>query len=201
MIACAVLAAGASRRLGTPKQLLVWRGRPLVAHAVGAARAVGEVAVVLGAAREEVSRALASEPPPLTLLPNEAWEEGMASSVRVAVRWARSQAAEALVIHLVDQPHIDGVHLAALVSAFREGAPLVGTSYADVTGAPALFSSELYDELETLAGDRGAAPILRARAETRAVPAPDGALDIDTPADAERLDHLLAASSPKATRR
>lgn len=189
MIACAVLAAGASTRLGSPKQLVQWRGKTLLAHALDAARAVGPVAVVVGAIEL---------PADVTVLRNEAWAEGMASSVRVATAWARSIDAAALVLHLVDQPHIDGAHLARLAVAHRAGAPLVGTRYADVIGAPALFSSAFYDALEALKGDRGAAAILRGDAATHAIEGPAGALDIDTPED---VAHLLAASSPNAMRR
>lgn len=179
MIACAVLAAGASTRLGSPKQLVEWRGKTLLAHAVGAASIVGEVAVVAGAVPLAVADA--------TLLQNDAWREGMASSVRVATAWARAIHAEALVLHLVDQPHVDGAHLSKLVDAYRAGAPLVGTSYDDVIGAPALFSRTFYDQLEALEGDRGAAGILRAHAATIAIPSSRGALDIDTPADLAAL--------------
>jgi CTP:molybdopterin cytidylyltransferase MocA len=150
----------------------------LVAHALEAARAVGPAAIVVGAVELAVTDA--------TVLPNEGWTEGMASSVRVATRWARSIDAEALVLHLVDQPHIDGAHLLRLVEAHRGGAPLVGTRY-DVIGAPALFSRAFFRDLEALTGDRGAAGILRSHAETAAIAAPEGALDIDTPEDVSLL--------------
>lgn len=178
-IACAILAAGSSERLGTPKQLALWRGRTLVAHALEAARAVGPAAVVVGAVELAVTDA--------TVLPNHDWREGMASSVRVATRWARAIDAEALVLQLVDQPHLGGAHLAKLVERYRAGASLVGTRYADVIGAPALFSRVFFDQLETLRGDRGAAGILRVHEKTAAIDAPEGALDIDTPEDVRLL--------------
>lgn len=201
-IVCAVLAAGASARLGRPKPLLEWRGQPLVVRAVRAAAAVGRAGVVLGAAREDVERVLDSaEVGPrlrVDVLPNDAWSEGIASSVRVAARWARALRADALVLHLVDQPFVDAGHLERLVGAYHTGVPLVGTGYAGVVGAPALFSRPLFGALDRLEGDRGAAAILRAHAETRAVAAPEAAVDVDTPEDAA---YLLAPSSPKATRR
>ena len=152
-------------------------------HALEAAAAVGPVALVLGASREEIERAWQND---VTLLANEGWEEGIASSIRIATKWALELDASALVLHLVDQPFIGASHMKKLLEAHERGAALVGTRYADIIGAPALFAREHYDALEALTGDRGAAGILRSQ-NAAAVDAPEGALDVDTPADVDRL--------------
>src|SRR5262249_23324500 len=83
--AVVVLAAGASRRLGQPKQLVCWRGRPLVHHAVEAAleARVGPVTVVVGAREAEVRAAL--DGLDVNILAHPGWSEGLGSSIRTAV--------------------------------------------------------------------------------------------------------------------
>lgn len=196
VIACALLAAGGSRRLGTPKQLVMYDGAPLINTALAACNGNGRVGIVIGGNADAVRAALSAGDHEYIV--NDAWQEGIASSIRAAVDWARTIDAEALLLHLVDLPHIHFPELHALVLAYEGGAKLVGTEYENgVLGAPALFDARYYDELHALRGDRGAARILREREETVAIPFRGDPLDVDTPEDVQRL----LASSPNATRR
>jgi CTP:molybdopterin cytidylyltransferase MocA len=191
VIACAILAAGASRRLGNPKQLVMIRGKPLLRLVVEGARTplITDTAVVLGADAARVAEA--ALPEGTAWIDNDGWEEGIASSVRCAVAWASARSADALVLVLGDQVMLHGAHLEHLVEAWRAGAPAVGSLYSEVAGAPALFDRALFSELSCLHGDQGAGRILRARSDTKAVPWPEGALDLDTEDDlASRLRNL-----------
>jgi len=183
---CAVLAAGASRRLGRPKQLLPVGGRTLVRHVVERACAsrAARVAVVVGAHALAVRAAL--DGAAVTVLENPEWEEGLASSIRAAARWAAGRRAAALAIVLADQPEITPHHLNRLAAEHGAGAAAAGSAYRGVLGVPAVFDAALFPALLALSGDRGAAALL---AETRAatVPWPAGAVDIDTEADVVRL--------------
>ena len=186
-VAAVVLAAGGSRRLGRPKQLVEREGVPLVRHAVveAAHAPVDAVAVVLGAAHEAVAAALGDTR--VAHLLNPDWAEGLATSIHVAVRWGEARAADALLFVLCDQPRLTRAHLAALCAAHaRTGRP-VASGYGGTYGVPALVPAPLFSALCALTGDQGAARVLRQRPDVEVVDWPDGALDIDTEADLARL--------------
>lgn len=151
MIVAAVLAAGGSRRLGYPKQLVEYQGHPLIIRAVETASLV-RCAVVLGAHADETTSVMTDLGCSVTYLRNIAWADGMASSIHVATRWADVEGAEALILHLVDQPLVDRGHLERLIAEYRAGAPLVGSSYAGVVGAPAIFRKVGLPEVARIAG-------------------------------------------------
>ncbi len=185
-----VLAAGASRRLGRPKQALPYGDSTLLGHVVRQALAagLGPVLVVVGAHAEEAQRGL---PPEAHIVPNPGWEEGMASSLRVGLQaladgWPEAGAALVLAC---DQPAVSAALLRRMASLWRaDGAPVVACAYGDTVGVPALFARELWPELMALSGDRGAkGVVLRHRQRARLVPFPEGALDVDTPQDWERV--------------
>lgn len=183
-VATIILAAGGSRRLGRPKQLVAIDGEPLVRRVARAcldARS-GPVAVVLGAHAAEVAAALG--PLPLVHVVNAAWGDGLATSIRAGVAWAASTSARALQIVLADQPHLTPAHLGALRSAWLAGAAAVGSGYRGVVGAPALFDRGRWPELERLTGDEGAGRLLAGAA---AVAWDGGAVDVDTPEDVAAL--------------
>src|SRR5262245_56626959 len=139
-IACAVLAAGGSRRLGRPKQLVTFRRVPLVRHVADVVRRgpFDASAIVLGANHCAIQEVIADAR--VHRLVNADWSEGIASSIRVAVAWAAAQRALALVLVLGDQPLLDIEHLERLVNVWRAGdASAVASEYGGILGVPALF--------------------------------------------------------------
>jgi len=190
VIAAVVLAAGASSRLGRPKQLVAFRGRSLLRGAVEAALGAGcsPVVVVLGAQADRMRRELESLE--VRAVVNPAWREGMGTSVRAGVHELAAAAEEidAAVLTGCDQPGLSAEVLSRLIEAYRgrvdPTATMAACAYAGVLGVPALFARGEFGRLATLEGDRGARDLLRERADRVVrVPWPRGAIDVDTPDD------------------
>jgi molybdenum cofactor cytidylyltransferase len=183
-VAAVVLAAGGSVRLGRPKQLLAWDGVPLVRRAAEAAlrSKCRQVLVVTGAQDAEVRTALAGLP--LRVVRNEAWRAGVASSIRAGVGEARRGDCQAAICMVCDQAALTPAHLDRLIAAYDAGASRVASRYDGRLGVPALFARALFDELLALDGDEGARHLLRASPDVVPVDWPEGAFDVDTPADA-----------------
>jgi CTP:molybdopterin cytidylyltransferase MocA len=186
-VACAVLGAGASQRLGYPKQLALHRGVPLVRWAaLCATRSVAsETALVVGAHGRAVSAAVADLP--LTVLDNPEWNEGLASSIRTAVKWAEQRDCAGLLLVLCDQPRLSTPHLSHLVRLFDQGGIAVASRYAGKNAVPAVFARMDFKELSALRGDAGAGKLLNSGALVVDVAWPDGAFDVDTPEEARAL--------------
>jgi molybdenum cofactor cytidylyltransferase len=182
-----VLAAGGSARLGRPKQLLALDGEPLVRRAARAAAEAGyaPVVVVVGAAADQVSTALAGDA--FVLVENPDWRAGVAGSIRrgLAALLARRSEVEGVLLAVCDQPAASAAHLAALAEALADGAHAVAaSSYAGTVGVPALFARSAFGELEALQGDHGAKRVVtRDPARVVAVALPGGERDVDTEAD------------------
>ena len=181
-----VLAAGASRRLGEPKQLLRVDGESLVHRALrfGLATDPAQALLVLGAGAGEVRAEVADLP--VTPLVCDHWQAGLGASLAAGVKALGKDIAGALVV-LCDQPALDGAHLQALVAAWRKDpAQAAASAYAGVLGVPALLPRAWFEELASGRDDRGARELLRRHAQqVSAVPAPDLAHDLDTPAQRE----------------
>jgi CTP:molybdopterin cytidylyltransferase MocA len=182
-IAAVVLAAGASRRLGSPKQLEMVGGETLLERAVRVARGAGcsPVIVVLGAEAPLMPRS--GMPVGVLSVMNNQWAEGMASSVRAGVR-ACDAAVEGVVLMTCDQPAITAEHLQSLMS----GHEIRASRYAGRNGVPAFFPRRYFDELLALTGDTGARALLVA---AEAVDLKDGDLDVDTAEDLKRARELF----------
>jgi len=185
------LAAGGSRRLAQPKQLLDWQGRPLLEGVVGAVARwpVAGVVVVLGAHAEEILDRV--DFGGATVVLNPEWEEGLAASLRVGLDLlSRHPRYEATFVALGDQPEIPAEVPSALLGAAEEtGRPAVVPRYRYQRGNPALVARRLWARLMSLEGDAGAGSLWRAHPawvhEVRFDhPAP---VDIDTPADFQKL--------------
>jgi molybdenum cofactor cytidylyltransferase len=182
-----ILAAGASTRMGEPKQLLAFDGRPLLVRAVDAAlaSAAWPVVVVLGAHAEKIRPLLARHP--VLISENPAWAEGMASSVRAGIATLQefSRSLDAALIAVCDQPAFSPDVIAALIAAqHTTGRSIAAARYRERHGVPALFLREHFVALAALTGEAGARALLNDAPErVAAVDLPALDVDLDTPDD------------------
>ena len=186
-----VLAAGKSSRLGSPKQLLAYKGKSLLQHTVNAAlqTTMRPVVVVVGADSDTVKKE--TEGMEIVTADNGDWKEGMASSLRcglTAVQKTNSDV-DGIIIMVCDQPYVSTLLLNDLVNKQTEtGKPIVTCNYGETIGPPALFHKSFFPELMKLKGDAGARKIiLQHSGEVASVLFPEGKIDIDTRDDYEEL--------------
>jgi molybdenum cofactor cytidylyltransferase len=198
VIAALVLAAGRSRRMGTPKLLLRLGGRSLLARVIAAARAsrCDEVLVVLGEMADRVGREAAV--PGVRTVFNPRYREGMGTSVAAGIG-ALGAGCEAAVVLLGDQPCVGAGEINALIDVYRTtGKPIVASRYGGVVGAPTLIARPLFTEAAGLAGDVGGRPLIQRHPDlVAAVDLPEAASwDVDTPGEFERLRRLVERETP-----
>lgn len=180
-----VLAAGASRRLGQPKQALRRDGESLLHRAarLAMATAAQRVLVVLGARSDALAPSIADLP--VECLDNDGWEEGLASSLRIAARALADFDGPVLVLGC-DQPALEAGHLQALLEgAASVASGCAATEHGDALGIPAVIAAAVWREAEHLRGDRGfGAALKRLPVETVwRLRAAELRHDLDTPAD------------------
>ncbi|MCI5082490.1 MAG: nucleotidyltransferase family protein [Saprospiraceae bacterium] len=182
-----ILAAGASRRMGQPKQLLEWRGESLLARIcrISLSANVTQVVVVLGAHAPRIRPELDAFPE-IQIAINEQWDLGMSSSIQAGLQLQLSQNPnlDAVLILLVDQPYIQLPHIQQFLAAATSEAPLVAADYGKHLGVPCLFKSSLFDHLLQLDGAAGARHLIRTHQhQATTISLPQARLDLDTPED------------------
>jgi molybdenum cofactor cytidylyltransferase len=187
---CVILAAGASRRLGSPKQLLRLSGETLLHRAARLSLESGflPVCVVLGSDAGRMRGEL--EGLNVLLVENNAWETGMSSSLRAgATRLLEERhCLHHLLVMVCDQPMLTASMLERLRDVSAANCDMiVAADYDGKRGVPAIFPETFFTSLLATKGDRGARAVIeQARERVVAVDFPEGAQDIDTPEDARR---------------
>ncbi|MBV9155112.1 MAG: nucleotidyltransferase family protein, partial [Acidobacteriaceae bacterium] len=145
--------------MGSLKQLLSFRGRTLLEHAVQQTLAAGfhPVIVVVGAEAPAIRNAIAAQP--VEIVQNDEWRSGMGSSIAAGIRKLREMDTDsaAVAILAADQPLITADHLAVMRKLLHTaGPPIIAAQYNGIAGIPALFKRELFATLAGLAPETGA---------------------------------------------
>ena len=194
---CAIilLAAGASDRMGKPKQLLTYKGKSFLKNMVSVAihSHCNPVIVVLGAHATEMNDEIMEEKDNIHIVYNTGWTEGISSSIRCGIETLKkiNPASDGTFLMVCDQPYLTVSLLNDLLNTQHEtGRPIVAAHYSGIAGTPALFHKIFFPELLKLEGDKGAGKILRQHEDLVAtVLFPEGIIDIDTPDNYKKLNN------------
>ena len=195
--AAIVLAAGASTRLGRSKQLVLFRGEPLLRRSVRLAFAAGAGPVLVVTAGDPGVRGLldglAADGLPMIQIHNPDPREGMHTSLRIGMRALADgfPFAERVLLLVCDQPLLRPEHLQAL---FAAPGSVAAAHYDGHLGVPAVFGREHFAALAGGSGDQGARALLRTLPVTP-VAIPEAAFDIDTPEDLINIENFDSSSS------
>jgi molybdenum cofactor cytidylyltransferase len=181
-VGAVVLAAGASKRLGEPKQLVRLGTETLLERSIRIAREAGcwPVVVVLGASAASIQAECKLRD--AVIVVNEEWAEGMGSSIRAGVGALRD--VEACVVMTCDMPAVTVLHLRSLMDTDV----ITASSYAGRRGVPAYFPEGAFQSLLGLRGDVGARDLLQS---ARCLELIAGELDVDTVDDLARARELF----------
>ena len=195
----AILAAGPGTRFGGVKQLVRLRGEPVLHQLVAnAAFVTGQsVSVVLGAHAQAIASSLRQRA--VTIVINRGWEEGIASSIRMAVQSA-PPASSAILLLLADQVAVTADDLRRLHAIWRRHPVLIAAAlHGGAPGLPAIFPRWAFSDLLALRGDRNPRAVLRSSIDRVVrVPMANAGIDLDTPEDLLQLDPALTAGEPPA---
>jgi molybdenum cofactor cytidylyltransferase len=179
-----ILAAGGSKRMGRPKQLLPWGKSTLLRHAceIALSTTCRPIIVVLGCNAAACRRELDNLP--IVTVINDDWQKGLGSSIAKGIKALESEAPEipGAMLLLADQPTVTPALLLSLIVNWSPPAyPLAATAYGDNGGVPAIFDRTFFPELRGLEKDQGARAILaREKIRTASVDPGNDLIDLDT---------------------
>lgn len=194
-IAVLILAAGASTRMGTPKQLLTWKKGNLLDTTIGNALLVcpEHVVVVLGANSDKI-QANCIDRRGVQYVFHKDWRLGIGSSISYGVHFIQRsfKNVKAVLILLGDQPLIDSEYLNQMIQTYKSSDKgIIATSYEKGSGVPALFDKSYFPNLIKLDADKGAKKIIReSNTDTLSLNPTGKTMDIDTLEDYQKLNKI-----------
>ena len=196
-LAIIILAAGFSQRLGTPKQLVYYRGKPLVRHVIETALQLGHGTPILVVNnRVDLSHAISDLN--IKILFNNEAERGIGSSLKYGIAEALDAGQDGSLILLADQPFLQVAHLQRLITAWvtRPDA-VIATSYPDGQhGVPCIIPSSMYGKVANLHDSKGAKEIIRGHSLVLSEALDEASLfDLDTLEDYRRLKEIEGSQS------
>lgn len=190
-----ILAAGGSKRMGEPKQLLDYQDETLLSHAIQQTLPIenAETFVVVGAHLKEVFNSIRDYSKSITVIVNQDWEKGMGSSLSKGIQFISDKNEfDRVLITLGDLPLIEQDHYELLIDkSLTTNKRIMITKYKSNSGVPAVFEKSLFNELSNLSDDDGAKPLIQKyKKEVSAVPTETPYFDVDTPDAYQKLRNL-----------
>ncbi len=179
-----ILAAGESKRLGQPKQLIDYQGKTLLAHVMSHLEPLATMThVVLGAHEVTIKQNVVIKHP--TTNPN--WHQGMGNSLAFGIN--NLPDCDAVLVALCDQIFIPAGHFQQLINAAQTHPTHIIATQHKTCGVPAIFPAQFFKELAALTGDQGAKAIITSHQEqVKSITCQQAAFDIDTPTDLLNLN-------------
>ncbi len=185
--ALVILAAGESKRLGSPKQLLKINGISMIKHIMqmGLSASFNEVIVVTGGYREEVEFEVVELGG--TILFNKNFKEGMSTSMSTALTYLEVQQYDYAVCSVCDQPFLSTEVFQLLIGAYTETGDIIVSKYSKGQGTPMLIDSAYFAELKELSGDKGARElVLKYPEKVKTIDFEKGNIDLDIKPDVDK---------------
>jgi CTP:molybdopterin cytidylyltransferase MocA len=164
MLAAVILSGGASHRMGSPKALVPYQGRPFLEHLLEVTQHpnIGVRRVVLGAHAEPIAKAIHLSADEIVI--NEDWEKGQLSSIQAALR-SLPPGTDGIVLCLIDHPLVSAELVSDLIERFYASQKLIVLPvFEGRRGHPVIFSSALYEELLNAPLETGARAVVWAHA-------------------------------------
>ena len=185
-----ILAAGASTRLGRPKQLLPWQGKTLLQHAVETALTIAtQPVVVTGCNADQLVAGV--DQTQVHIVFNPGWQQGIASSIRCGLQALlnRTPQPDQVIFMVCDQPFVSpGLLLDLINERQKSQKSIIASSYGNTLGIPALFDKTHFSQLLDLQGDTGAKKVIQQFSEeVGSVEFKEGEFDVDTEGEYKRL--------------
>ncbi|OUU79712.1 MAG: hypothetical protein CBC38_04360 [Gammaproteobacteria bacterium TMED78] len=185
-----LLAAGCSKRLGFPKQLLKYKSQSFIARSLSVSNSItqNKTIIVIGSNASKIRLALNRLQSNYKIIYNKKWKEGIAESLKIGRKNINSKA-KAILILSCDQPFINKSHIFKLISSWKMNKNnIIAASYNNTFGIPIILPKKFFYLLNLTKEDKGAKQIIKSKKKyLKLISIPEAAIDIDTKEDQKKF--------------